>query len=253
MSEYRRRGESSPTYSRGRTLNGNERDRRCRSRSRSRSNEHPYRKNFYNENSRHGDKLHRTSDDGPLRLTNGDNDTLDRLVAVRIQELAALEVKKYVKSEDFTAMVELFKRRERERILAEIEHELAQEKASLLMEGRSKLALEYVASITQHPTAHHHSIPEAQLKNLTAAEQADAILLQNKLKMEEKQRLNYEAKQKEDAERLQQVLHRKQIEVYLLVFMSKVYVPDLSNGGASDKHFSGVSYLQPTYAVFTKN
>lgn len=134
---------------------------------------------------------------------------------MEIQNLAALEVKKYTDSADFKIFVESLKRRERERIMAEVERELWQEKDTLLADGRKKLVTEYLASISSisQQTTLEVIIPEDQLRKLSAAEQVDAILLHNKLKMEEQQRRNYEARQKEDTNRLKQVMYRRHLEV----------------------------------------
>lgn len=218
MQEPRIRREQSSPDSRRVDSDSRRRSRHSRSRSRSPSRAHhrrsgsSHRAEAERRDSTNHDHV-RTSKDRYTRLTDHENDKLDRLVAHQVQDLAQQQVSSYIESEEFKSMVEAFKRRERQRILAEIEQELAQEKAALLAEGRQKLAEEYFASIKQPEAILHTSLSADQLSNLTAAEQADAILLQNKIKMEEQQRRNYEAKQKEDAERLQHVLYRKQIEV----------------------------------------
>jgi hypothetical protein len=140
------------------------------------------------------------------------DDRLDRLVAGRIKETAEERVRVYVESEEFRMMVENLKRRERERVWAEIEKEIAEEKERLLSKARADLHKEVLSTLPAMS-----SLVAAGLKcapdGRTDAERADEILLQNKLKAEDQQRRLFEAKQREDALRLEQVLQRRQLEV----------------------------------------
>ena len=104
-------------------------------------------------------------------------------------------------------MVETMKRRERERILAEITVEMDAEKAVLLAAERKKMEVE----------------------RETAAK-AEEILLQNKLKMEEQQRKEFEAKQQQNADRLLEIQRRQKAEVrihFLAVLPSKIHTCNL--------------------------
>jgi Fe2+ transport system protein B len=124
-------------------------------------------------------------------------------------------VEEYVRSEEFSVMVEALKRRERERILAEVQREMETEKKRLITEAKERMMQE-LSTLRQAET-----IPVVSGSSDTGsdADLADAILLQNTLKMEEQQRRAFLQKQEEDAKRLEQVLHNKRLEVisYLCV------------------------------------
>ena len=145
-------------------------------------------------------------------------DMIDRKVAEDIKIAAERRVSEYVESEDFLLMVESFKRREREKVMLEIQRELEHERQLLLSEGRkcstnSVSVQAGVAVLADSGSLSSCDREESDL--LSPAARADAILLQNKLKMEEEQRRIYNEKQKEEAERLAEILRRKQLEVNL--------------------------------------
>jgi hypothetical protein len=141
-----------------------------------------------------------------------EEDRIDRLVASRIKDIAEERVKAYVESEEFRMMVESMRRRERERVWAEIEKELAGEKQQLLSKARADLYVE--ASRTVPAISSEFALnSNIATDGRTDAQRADEILLQNKLKAEEQQRRIFEEKQREDALRLEQVLQRRQLEV----------------------------------------
>jgi hypothetical protein len=169
------------------------RSRRSRSNSRSRS---PY-----------GSRRRRSEEDF--------KDCAERTFRVRVQEAADAKVEEYVRSEEFSVMVEALKRRERERILAEVQREMETEKKRLITEAKERMMQE-LSTLRQAET-----IPVVSGSSDTGsdADLADAILLQNTLKMEEQQRRAFLQKQEEDAKRLEQVLHNKRLEVisYLCV------------------------------------
>ena len=137
-------------------------------------------------------------------------DIIDRKVAEDVQIAAQKRVDEYVKSEDFLLMVETFKRREREKVLLEVQHELESERELLLSEGRKSLAS---TVYTGDDIGKSCATAEYSGEYFSPEARADAILLQNKLKMEEEQRRIYNEKQKEEAERLAEVLSRKHLEV----------------------------------------
>jgi hypothetical protein len=118
-------------------------------------------------------------------------------------------VEEYVRSEEFSVMVEGLKRRERERILAEVQREMETEKKRLITEAKERMMQE-LSTIRQAET-----IPVVSGSSDTGsdADLADAILLQNTLKMEEQQRRAFLQKQEVDTKRLEQVLHNKRLEV----------------------------------------
>jgi hypothetical protein len=118
-------------------------------------------------------------------------------------------VEEYVRSEEFSVMVEALKRRERERILAEVQCEMETEKKRLITEAKERIMQE-LSTLRRAET-----IPVASGSSDTGsdADLADAVLLQNALKMEEQQRRAFLQKQEEDAKRLEQVLHNKRLEV----------------------------------------
>jgi hypothetical protein len=111
-------------------------------------------------------------------------------MAKEIKAIADAEVKNYLESDEFKSMVEAMKRREREKILIEVQQELEKEKKSILLLEREKLKFEQ-----------------------QAVHDAQEILLQNKLKIEEQQRKNYELKLKLDAERLEEIKAKQRLEV----------------------------------------
>ena len=124
-----------------------------------------------------------------------------------IKEAAEKKVKEYVQSEEFKLMVESLKRRERERMLLEVQTEMEQEKSTLIATAKEKLKNE-LKEITQPSSS-------ANITHISCSdgELADAILLQNKLRMEEQQRKIFEQKQREEANRLEEVLQKKQLDV----------------------------------------
>jgi hypothetical protein len=118
-------------------------------------------------------------------------------------------VEEYVRSEEFSVMVEGLKRRERERILGEVQREMETEKKRLITEAKERMMQE-LSTLRQAET-----IPVVSGSSDTGsdADLADAILLQNTLKMEEQQRRAFLQKQEVDTKRLEQVLHNKRLEV----------------------------------------
>jgi hypothetical protein len=102
-----------------------------------------------------------------------------------IKKKANEEVARYLESTDFVGIVEILKRRERERVLQEVKDEIAIEKQELIQKERARM-------IQQH---------EEKLK-------AEEILFMNKMKLEEQQRREFEARQLENAERLKELSSR---------------------------------------------
>eukprot|EP01039_Chlorochromonas_danica_P003106 gene3106-3402_t len=102
--------------------------------------------------------------------------------ALIIEYHAKEEVKRYLSSEDYKVFLEDLKRRERQRLLDEVSHEIAKEKAALLQAERIKMQIEINQQI-----------------------EIERIPLLNKLKMEEYQRQKYQEKLQADAERLVEI------------------------------------------------
>ena len=117
-------------------------------------------------------------------------DEVAKLVAKRVKLRADEEVQRYIVSEEFKAMVDTMKRRERERIFAEVQNEIETEKLAMLNAEKEKLKLQRQMELD-----------------------AEQILLQNKLKIEEQRRRDYELKIKQDAERLEEIRRKQQLEV----------------------------------------
>lgn len=115
-------------------------------------------------------------------------DKIVMAAAKEIKSKAEEEVKKYIESDDFANIVESMKRRERERILLEIEKELEKEKIELISSRKREIQ-----------------------KVNDEEEKSFEILLQNKIKIEEQQKKDFENKQRIDAERLR-TIQSKQIE-----------------------------------------
>ena len=64
------------------------------------------------------------------------------IVALEVKRLAAEEVKKYTSGSEFQLMVEGLKRREREKIMAEVQEEIKREKEALLELERDQMKKE---------------------------------------------------------------------------------------------------------------
>lgn len=112
------------------------------------------------------------------------------IVARRVKALAEQQVQAYIASEEFKTMVDTMKRRERQRLLTEVQQEMEQERLAMIAEERAKM--------------------KREREQVLAAEE---ILLQNKLKIEEQRRREYEQKVQQDADRLAALQRRLQEEV----------------------------------------
>lgn len=109
-------------------------------------------------------------------------DTIDRKVAEGIKRATEQRVTEYVQSENFLLTVESFKRREREKMMMEIQYELKIERELLLNEGR-KLMNSHGPSLNKLPINDSGSSGPGTMEerdNLPPEVLADAILLQNK-------------------------------------------------------------------------
>jgi hypothetical protein len=106
-----------------------------------------------------------------------------------IKERVEKEVQAYTASSDFCAMVELLKRRERERMMIDVRTTIEREQTEILVAERARLERESSCRIEAHE-----------------------IVLQNKLKAEEHQRAMYELKLQQDEQRLKEIQERKQME-----------------------------------------
>lgn len=122
-------------------------------------------------------------------------DEVAKLVAKRVKVKADEEVQRYILSDEFKAMVDTMKRRERERIFTEVQCEIEAEKVAMLASEREKLKLQRQMELD-----------------------AEQILLQNKLKIEEQRRRDYELKIKQDAERLEEIRRKQQLEVSFIPY-----------------------------------
>jgi len=215
MSQSSRRSDSRSRESVRDWRSGSQRDRddrrkRNRSHSRSSSPQH----------SAHHSHTNRRANDGSYS-TREIQDIVDRKVAEDIKITAEKRVSEYIKSEDFGLMVESFKRREREKVMLEVQRELEKERELLLSEGRKSLASRVC---TADDTDKSCVVATGDCEEFLSTEaRADAILLQNKLKMEEEQRRVYNERQKEEAERLAEVLGRKRLEVSPSIFGSSMF------------------------------
>mmetsp|Transcript_14775 Transcript_14775/g.20301 ORF Transcript_14775/g.20301 Transcript_14775/m.20301 type:complete len:224 (+) Transcript_14775:11-682(+) len=119
-------------------------------------------------------------------------DEVAKLVARKIKSQADEEVRLYISSNEFKSMVDTMKRRERERIMSEVQLEIEEEKSMLLAIAREKIKKEHQSKLD-----------------------AEEILLQNKLRIEEQRRKEYELKMKQDAERLEEVQRKQKLEAEL--------------------------------------
>jgi len=112
------------------------------------------------------------------------------IVAKEIKKKAEEEVAQYIASDEFRMMVEAMKRREREKIVTEVQQQIEEEKISMMKVEREKVQAEHQAKLD-----------------------ADQILHLNKLKMEEQQMKAFEQKQKQDAERLAAIQAKQKLEM----------------------------------------
>ena len=117
-----------------------------------------------------------------------------QFVAKELSRWTAAEIEKYRNSEDMVRMVDTMKRRERERVLAEIR---------LQIESDRKLI-------------HEQLLESLKLEELSKIQSAEKILIENKLKMEEQQRKVFEEKMKADAERLRQIQLKHELEEVII-------------------------------------
>lgn len=139
---------------------------------------------------------------------------MDHGYRARVKEAVDAKVKEYVGSEEFRVMVESLKRRERERILAEVQSEMEVEKKLMITTAREQLQKELNAlGILKPSDVLSTTAVTSSSDGGSDAELADVILLRNKQKMEEQQRQEFLRKQAEDARRLEEVLRNKRIEV----------------------------------------
>lgn len=114
------------------------------------------------------------------------------LIAKEIKNRATEEVNKYVKSTEFHTMVESLKRREREKMMEEISELIQGEREAVLAMEREKLQKEQLES-----------------------KRLQDIMAENQIRIEEKQRQDYEDRLKADADRLAAVTERQQAEVHI--------------------------------------
>lgn len=185
-------------------------NRSTRDRGRSRSHS---KSPIYYRQSRNNRNRSRSRSRSPLRSRRRDedfSDCVERSFRIKVKEAADAKVEDYIRSEEFGSMVESLKRRERERILAEIQSEMEVEKKRLIAEAKEKILkeLSFLNSIELSTTVGTDGSDKS-----SDADLAEAILLQNKLKMEYQQRKVFLGQQEEDARRLAQVLQNKRLEV----------------------------------------
>ena len=115
------------------------------------------------------------------------------MAAKEIKRIAEKEVAVYLAGDDFRELLDSYKRRQRERVLAEVNAEIDAERSALLAEGKLKLQLEVAAMLD-----------------------SESILLHNKLRMERQQRAEFEESQRQSERRLQEVQRRSQLELEVL-------------------------------------
>lgn len=104
----------------------------------------------------------------------------------KLMQRAAKEIETYVSSQEFKSLVDFLRRKERERIIHEVDEEMKVEKGKLLAYKQMELK---------------QSFQEEPEKVVSA----ESIMLQNKIALENHQRMEFEKKLKQDALRLQEV------------------------------------------------
>eukprot|EP01031_Cornospumella_fuschlensis_P029837 gene29837-36027_t len=122
-----------------------------------------------------------------LRMVSGDSIALD--CAYLLKTVIDEELRAYQQSEDMRRFVDSLKRRERERVVREVEEEIEREKQALLVSERARMQ-ELVDQQIQHEMA--------PIYNRLRIEQRERELLQQKLQQE--------------SERLREVLRAAQLE-----------------------------------------
>lgn len=125
----------------------------------------------------------------PALMTSAEEDEVAWITAQNIQRHAQQEVETYLQSSDYQHFLEHLKRRERERILFEVQQELSKEKEILLQTERQKL----------------QAMVDKELS-------AERIKVENQLKLEQHQNAQYLQRLQQDEERLQRVQQRMLIE-----------------------------------------
>lgn len=105
-------------------------------------------------------------------------------VASQIRAAAQAEVRRYVESNEFRSLVESLKHREKKRILQEVDDEIEATKGALLLKKKRELV----------------------------DDETEKISLQNKIRIEEQQRILFEQKLQSDAARLDEIKRRAQLE-----------------------------------------
>jgi gamma-glutamyl phosphate reductase len=99
-----------------------------------------------------------------------------------------MHITTYLQSEDCKRYIEALKRKERERILKEVQEELEREKAMLLEDERKKM----------------RALVEEEMSK-------ERLLIENKVKIQEHERKQYEIRMKEDEERLLMLQRKAQV------------------------------------------
>jgi len=110
-------------------------------------------------------------------------------MAIVVHNHAQHEIDAYMKSEDYLHYIDHLKRRERERIMDEVNKEITREKEILLQNERMKMK-----SSVQQLISH------------------EKLILENKLKLEQYEREQYEQTLAHNSNRLLEIQKRQELE-----------------------------------------
>ncbi len=118
-------------------------------------------------------------------------------IAIIAHNNALHDIERYLKSEEYSRYLEYLKRREREKILEEVTKEIAKEKEALLQDERKKMQ-----SLVQQEMDH------------------ERLILQNRLKLEQYEREQYEQKLMQNSSKLIEIQRRNEQEKVSMFYVN---------------------------------
>ena len=136
-------------------------------------------------------------------------DDLALKVAVEVSKRVDLEVNQYISSIHYKEMFEALKRSQREAMMLEINNEVAKEKSALLALEYNKLEEE----VKNEVSSRREEYMAAYTRELVEKEQnPEQILINNQIRIENKQRSLLSERLHNDGKRLQDILKQKELE-----------------------------------------
>ncbi len=126
----------------------------------------------------------------------------------QISRQVSKELDFYLQGNEFKSMIDYMKRKERERIISEIDNEMKEEKLKLIAARRAASAIALATPLSLTSVMEHNQEEVLQVGGGGGGDALlsdEAIILQNKIALENRQRSEFEKKLKADALRLQEV------------------------------------------------